>query len=312
MSPEQAQAKPLDARTDLWSLGAVLYEMIAGRRAFDAGDVPATLYAIVNGPPPDLGDDVPPALQKTIYRALAKSPEDRYASAAEMVQDLGRLAGSGIIRDDPTLTLDEISHYRKLAAAPSRPSKQRRYLRWRFALPLLAGAVALSLSLRGPPGPAPAAYESYLKADKLIQRYEKPENIEQAISLLQGAVKADPGFALAYASLGEAYWQKSRLTKDRSLLAQAEVNAKRALQLDDGLAPVHIVMGEVQGALGNRDLAQEHFQRALKLDPANTAALFGLAGEFAALSRAREAEEIYRRAIAIRPDAWATTTSVCS
>jgi len=88
------------------------------------------------------------------------------------------------------------------------------------------------------------------------------------------------------------------------MLAEAESNARRALQLNDSLAPVHSVMGGVQSALGNRELALEQYQHALKLDPSNADALSGLAGEYAAQQRIREAEALYRRAAALRPDSW--------
>jgi eukaryotic-like serine/threonine-protein kinase len=304
MSPEQAQGKPLDTRTDLWSLGALLYEMITGRRAFAADDLPATLHAVMHTPPPELGDDVPGGLQKIIYRALAKKPEDRYQSAAEMMQDLRQVAAPEAQGGTPAATIEEIGNYLRLAASPSSAPKKRSRRRWLLVLPLVAVLAAGLWMWRKPAGPKPAAYETYLKARGYIQRYEKPENLDRAIVLLNNAVREDPNFTLAFASLGEAYTMKSRFTKDPSLLNEAESNARRALQLDDTLAQVHIVLGGVHGARGNRDLAQEEYQRALKLDPSNPGALFGLAGEYAARQRVQEAEQLYRRAAALRPDSW--------
>ncbi len=298
MSPEQAQGRFLDARTDLWSLGVVLYEMITGHRAFSAGDLPATLFAIVNAPPPDLGANIPGALQKITYRSLAKQPEDRYQSAAEMMVDLRRLSGP----EGPADTPEEIRGYRQLAAGLTRAKNRRRYLRWQFALPALLVAVAALLSTWRPGATQPAASDAYLKAIHYIQRYEKPENLDQAVSLLKGVVKADSNSALAFAALGEAYWQKYRVTGDSSLLVEAESNARRALQLSSRSARVHIVMGQVQSALGNRDLAQEHYQRAQQFDPYSPDALIGLAREEAARQRLTEAEGLYRKAVALQPD----------
>ena len=87
MSPEQAQGLKVDGRSDLYSLGVALYEMLTGRLPFDAGDTLAVAYAHVNHPVPSL----PRALavwQPVVDRLLAKSPEDRYSSASEVADDL--------------------------------------------------------------------------------------------------------------------------------------------------------------------------------------------------------------------------------
>ena len=86
MSPEQAQAKPADARSDIFSFGALLYEMLSGRRAFDGGSVIGTMAAILHKEPDPL--DAAPEFQNVIARCLRKSPSDRYQSAAELAAAL--------------------------------------------------------------------------------------------------------------------------------------------------------------------------------------------------------------------------------
>ena len=94
MSPEQARAEPVDARTDVFSIGAVLYEIVTGRLAF-SGESPAVIFAGILGgtppPPTRFNPNVPPALERLITKALEKDREVRYQSVADLRADLLRL-----------------------------------------------------------------------------------------------------------------------------------------------------------------------------------------------------------------------------
>ena len=86
MSPEQAQGTNVDHRTDIYSLGVVLYEMLAGRVPFEGDSTMAVIYKHINEPPPPI-ENIPAQIQSVITKALAKNPDDRYQNARDLAED---------------------------------------------------------------------------------------------------------------------------------------------------------------------------------------------------------------------------------
>ena len=90
MSPEQASGKKLDARSDIFSFGVVLYEALAGHRPFTAATNLELLQQVIHGTPAPLSDDIPEPLRQLVARAIEKDPADRYSSMRDMVSALRR------------------------------------------------------------------------------------------------------------------------------------------------------------------------------------------------------------------------------
>ncbi|MCU0252392.1 MAG: serine/threonine-protein kinase, partial [Vicinamibacterales bacterium] len=95
MAPEQVEGKSADARTDLWALGAILYEMLTGKRAFEGSSAASLVAAILDHEPPpvaSLQPLTPPALERLVRRCLAKSPDDRPDTAHDVADELRWIA----------------------------------------------------------------------------------------------------------------------------------------------------------------------------------------------------------------------------
>jgi eukaryotic-like serine/threonine-protein kinase len=150
----------------------------------------------------------------------------------------------------------------------------------------------------------PAAYDYYLRGRGYLQEFQRPENIDSAITVFNHALEKDPNYALAYAGLGEAYLHKYDRDRERSWVDQALSSCDKAVSLADGVANGHVCLGMVYNNTGHYEEAVQQMRRAVDIDPTSDDAFRGLAYAYERSGRSREAEQTFRRAIQLRPQYW--------
>ena len=145
MSPEQVRGVKVDGRSDIFSTGCILYEILAGTRPFVAESATSILYKIVNEPTPQIlksNPELPQEIEAILSKALAKKPEDRYPTAGEMARDLEKF----------------LEVYRKTISRPTTELQERlneldvmrREGRWSDVVPLAKTLITQNPTLEGP------------------------------------------------------------------------------------------------------------------------------------------------------------------
>ncbi len=202
MSPEQAEGRPVDPRTDVFALGVLLYEMATGERPFKGDNQMSVLSAIIKDTPPSittLKHDLPRDVARAIQRCLAKDPEDRYQTAKDLRNDLRMLKED--LASGELVSTASGSRAAVRSAPAARPA-------WQHPAVLAAGAVAVIAAIGylvwrgggGPAEPVRAPFESValnrltttgtaglaaLSADGRYAAYVVEENRQQSLWLRQ-------------------------------------------------------------------------------------------------------------------------------
>jgi tetratricopeptide (TPR) repeat protein/tRNA A-37 threonylcarbamoyl transferase component Bud32 len=232
LSPEQALGTEIDARSDIFALGSLLYECVAGRPAFD-GDTRMEICTKVirDDPvlPSQINSDVPQAVDRITMKALAKQPAQRYQTATELVADLDTaLSASGIAsravpritspadRNRPTGTLATFSDIFR------RPRISVGYVIAGVAIALLIGFAIWYVVRPKPYEPKPAAKRLY---DQAVDALRQGAFFKSS-KILQQAVLEDDRFALAHARLAEADMELDNSDNAKDELIRANDLAK--------------------------------------------------------------------------------------
>jgi tetratricopeptide (TPR) repeat protein len=144
----------------------------------------------------------------------------------------------------------------------------------------------------------------YQAAQSALERADQQRSLEQAISLLNKALELDPNYALAHVGLGRAHLSLYQLLKRPEDAELAEGHCRRAIDLDSLLPHAWLILGALHTQLGTYDQALDELNRALARDPGNGQIYSRIAYVYQRQNRLPAAEETYRKAISIAPDAW--------
>ena len=310
MSPEQAIGDSVDARSDVFSFGVILYEMLSGRLPFTGKTLSEVLRELHFTEPPKLEQlrpEVPARLRDVVTRALAKKPEDRYPNLTEVAVALG----GGTSPSAATLSMP----------VPSESASHIRSMRRVSRVPVLIGAMLCAIAgivawqwMGASPSPDRGSAEANADsstpiertraAAELLKRPDRLENADRAITLLERAISGDPKSAIAHAHLASAYVRKQQTNPDPKWMPLALEHAQSAIDLNPELAAAHSAMGFVRLESREHAPAEAAFKRAAELDPVNPFPHLGLALNFVSQNQDDAAEPELRTAVQLGPQEW--------
>jgi eukaryotic-like serine/threonine-protein kinase len=325
-SPEQARGEKVDARSDIFALGIVMFEMFTRQLPFAGTNTIAFLHNLHFSPPRDLAElrpDLPKPLTSLVSQMLEKKVEKRIQSAAEVSTELRRMAG---MTESP-LSWRPSDTTIEMVRLPSdsffsRFSRRQLWITGGVLIVLLAAGIGgwryakrkrTAQSTAAITQEAPVednSYALYQRARYDLDHYDRPNNIDNAIKLLQRAIQLDPQSAASFAALSEAYYEQNRLNADPQWLKLASEYANKAISLDGYLAAAHNSLGLVKMQSGDFAGAEKEFLSAAELDPKSPMPNRCLGDLYYRTGKREQANQSLTRALQLDPKDWRTYMNV--
>jgi serine/threonine-protein kinase len=312
MAPEQVLGEKTDARSDIFSFGVLLYEVLTGVRPFHGNSTIACMRIIVDSDPPAPSTVVPglPArLEAIVLRCLEKKPEKRYQTVRELTSELrtalNALTASAEVQAEAKRRGRRILYagaaVLAICACAFLPPVRQTIASRVFHRSDADAIDPLKMVIRN-------ESDAYRAARACLDRYDKRGNIDRAIEFLEKAIAINPQYAAAYAGLSEAYLRRNLFTPDQQWRNLAREYAAKSVQLAPDLAAGHIALGNALLDAGMRPEANAEFNRASSLDPKNALACLGLAKLAVAEGKTADAEARFRKAIGLASNDWIPNT----
>jgi Tfp pilus assembly protein PilF len=272
MAPERASGKPADARSDLWAVGMLLFELLNGRLPFLARNASAVLAEILDPEPLALEfpTDLPPEAARIVRKLLSQDPEERYQHADEVAVDLRAL-----VRPRPQV---ERSAAGARGSEDPRDAERPRHAprrRWPWVVGGALGVAMIALGVwqwQKPRVHAPLP-SKVQEANEYFERamlfLGAQQDLPRGRQLLEKALALDPSFAHARAMYGFTHVLliDSGMSNDTSWLYKAEAELQRALKDDPHSARAHASLALVYLYQGRKELVPQEARRAMELDP---------------------------------------------
>ncbi|MGB3905251.1 MAG: protein kinase [Anaerolineae bacterium] len=276
ISPEQVRGEKLDAGTDIYSLGVVLFEMLTGKVPYDADTPYAVIHDHIFSPlpvPSEFNPDIPEAVERVVLKALAKDRKDRFESVRDMISAL-----KGAVPEEAVEAVREAVEAAEEVESVEMPRPRSRWRSRRFIAGVLGLGAVLTVCICSLLFliVVSGSEERQARTDRretvttvredpaahtyLAGRYLQQGNIERAIAEYEVAIDLDPGAVDAYLGLGVVYLRE----KDPDMALDFY---EQALDIERDNAKAHLGMGDAFVLLNEFGSAALHYERVVELDP---------------------------------------------
>jgi serine/threonine-protein kinase len=321
MSPEQARGETVDFRSDIFSFGVILFQLLSGEFPFAGTNTMALLHNLHFNPPRDLTNlcpDAPKALVTLVSRMLEKQPAKRIQTMQEVATELRGIARTQqwSLSQESAMAATAVDYVPTPQPRSYLPGNRRLWIA-AAVLALLVVTIAggrLLLKRRAVTQTIVSedtpvddnAYALYKSARNYLDHYERAGNVDKAVKLLERGVQLDPKSAVSYAALSEAYFRKNRENPDPQWSKLSAGYAHQAVEIDGELALGHVALGVSEMQAGHAGESEKQFSLAASLDPKSEAPHRWLGWMYDKTQSSKQAAEELHRALELGPNNWQT------